>query len=83
MHVINEVLLYRTPPGVNSGRGNIDFYKKKWISLREVIFPGTNILLWCLKNIGKKFILKNLDWFIILVIYGWFRILQDLKNKKY
>lgn len=83
LYVIDEVLLHRFVSGVNSGNGYIDFYKKKLIPFRELIFPGSNLCIWCLENIGKKFILRNLDWFVLVVVYGWFTILQDLKTKKY
>jgi len=83
LHVVDEILLHRFVSGVHSGNGHIDFYKKKIIPFRELIFPGSNLFIWCLENIGKKFILRNLDWFVIVTAYGWFRIIQDFKTKKY
>jgi len=83
LNVIDEVLLHRFVSGVNSGTGYINFYKKKIIPIRELIFPGSTLFIWCLKNIGIKFILKNLDWFVLLVGYGWMTIMQEYKTKKY
>jgi len=83
LNVIDEVLLHRFVSGVNSGTGYINFYKKKIIPIRELIFPGSTLFTWCLKNIGIKFILKNLDWFVLLVGYGWMTIMQEYKTKKY
>ena len=83
LNVIDEVLLHRFVSGVNSGTGYINFYKKKIIPIRELIFPGSTLFIWCLKNIGIKFILKNLDWFVLLVGYGWMTIIQEYKTKKY
>ena len=42
--------------------------------------------MWCVNNVGKKFVVKNLDWFLLLLVYGWFQILKELNksilNKK-
>ncbi len=83
LYVIDEVLLHRFVSGVHSGSGYINFYKKKIIPLRELIFPGSILFKWCLKNIGIKFILINLDWFVLLSGYRWFTIIRELKTKKY
>lgn len=83
LYVIDEVLLHRFVSGVHSECSYINFYKKKIIPFRELIFPGSTLFIWCLKNIGIKFILKNSDWFVLLLVYGWFTILQELKTKKY
>lgn len=83
LYVIDEVLLHRFVSGVHSGCSYINFYKKKIIPIRELVFPGSTLFTWCLKNIGLKFILKNLDWFALLLAYGWFTIIQEFKTKKY
>ena len=81
LYVIDEVLLHRFVSGVHSECSYINFYKKKIIPFRELIFPGSTLFIWCLKNIGIKFIVKNSDWFVLLLVYGWFTILQELKTK--
>ena len=83
LYAIDEVLLYRFVSGVHSEGTHLSFYKKKMIPFRELILPGSNLSIWCLKNIGIKFFLKNLDWFVLIVIYEWFAITQEFKTKKY
>jgi glycosyltransferase involved in cell wall biosynthesis len=86
LHVIDEILLYRFVSGVHSGITYFGSYKKKIISLTELIFPGKILFMWCVNNVGKKFVVKNLDWFLLLLVYGWFQILKELNksilNKK-
>ena len=81
LHVVDEILLYRFVSGVHSGFTYFGFYNKKLISLTELIFPGATCFIWCLNNIGKKFIIKNLDWFLLLLAYGWFQILKEINKK--
>ena len=80
-HVVDEILLYRFVSGIHSGSGYLGLYKKKIIPISELIFPGSNLFTWCLKNIGKKFVLKNLDWFMLISLYGWYSIMRELKAK--
>ena len=85
-YVVDQILLHRFVSGVHSGSGYLNFYKKNIIGLHELIFPTSNIAMWCLKNIGVKFFLRNLDWFMVLMIYGWYSIfreimLNQIKNK--
>ena len=82
LHVINKVLLHRFVSGVHSNSGYINYYKKKIFPIRELIFPGSTLFTWCLKNIGIKFILKNLDWFVLLLVNGWITIMLELKKEK-
>lgn len=81
LHVIDKVLVHRFVSGINSGSTFINFYKKKMIPLRELIFPESSLFIWCIKNIGVKFVLKNSDWFVLLLIYGWYTIFRDLRSK--
>jgi|LWDU01.1.fsa_nt_gi glycosyltransferase involved in cell wall biosynthesis len=81
LHVIDEILLYRFVSGYHSGFTYFGFYKKKLISLTELIFPGATLFMWCSNNVGKKFIIKNLDWFLLVLVYGWFQILKEVNNK--
>jgi len=82
LYVVDEVLLHRFVSGIHSGSGYLNSYKKKILPLIGLILPSSNIAYWCLKNIGIKFVLKNLDWFVLLLIYGWFTIVQEFKTKK-
>ncbi len=83
LHVVDEVLVHRFVSGTNSNDSFISLYRNKRIVFRELILPGSTLFLWCLKNIGIQFILKNFDWFLLLVIHGWFTIIQEIKMKKW
>lgn len=83
LYVIDEILLHRFVSGVHYECSYINFYKKKIIPFRELIFPESTLFIWCLKNIGVKFVLKNLDWFGLLLAYGWFTIIQEIIDRKY
>jgi glycosyltransferase involved in cell wall biosynthesis len=81
LHVIDEILLYRFVSGVHSGVTYFGSYKKKIISFTELIFPGKILFMWCINNVGKKFVVKNLDWFVLLLVYGCFQILKEAFTK--
>ena len=81
LHVIDEILLYRFVSGVHSEVTYFGSYKKKIISFIELIFPGKILFMWCVNNVGKKFVIKNLDWFVLLLVYGWFQILKEAFTK--
>ena len=81
LYVVDKILLYRFVSGFHSGLTYFVSYKKKIISFSELIFPGKTLFIWCVNNVGKKFIIKNLDWFLLLLVYGWFQILKEINNK--
>ena len=78
LHVIDEILVYRFVSGFHSGLTYFESYKKKMISFVELIFPVKILFMWCLNNIGKKFVIKNLDWFVLVLAYGWFQIVKEV-----
>ena len=82
LHVVNEILIHRFVSGVHSGSGYLSSYKKNLLSFTELIFPSSNIAHWCFKNIGLKFFLRNLDWFVLSIIYGWYSIIKESKGIK-
>ncbi len=81
LHVIDEVLIHRFPSGINSKSGLIMAYKKKELPFMDIVFPFSSLVIWCIKNIGFRFFLNNLDWFVLLTIYGWRSILLELNQK--
>ena len=82
LHVVNEILIHRFVSGVHSGSGYLSSYKKNLLSFTELIFPSSNIAHWCFKNFGLKFFLRNLDWFVLSIIYGWYSIIKESKGIK-
>ena len=46
----------------------INQFKNKQMSLQEILLPYYDYMKWCSQNIGKKFILRNMDFFIFSTI---------------
>ena len=82
LHVVDEILLYRFVSGVHSEYGLLSFYKKGIFSISDIIIPYSSLSLWCIKNIGFRFFIKNIDWFILLTIYGWRSILLEILDQR-
>jgi glycosyltransferase involved in cell wall biosynthesis len=80
LYVVNEILLHRFVSGLHSGSGYLNSYKKKILPFTGLIFPNSNIAYWCFKNIGMKFFLRNIDWFVLSIIYGWYSIIREAKK---
>jgi glycosyltransferase involved in cell wall biosynthesis len=64
LHVIDEVLLYRTKGGGGSDTNLIYNYLHKYIKLRQLIFPKIPFTKWCIKNLGKRIFFQNIVFFI-------------------
>ena len=80
LYEVDKILLYRFNQG-SSTTGIINqsrLYNKIPLG---TIFPYISFNSWCLKNIGAKNILKNLDIFIRLNLGGVFFIIVDLLLK--
>jgi glycosyltransferase involved in cell wall biosynthesis len=77
LHVIDQVLLHKFTGGLSSG-GIINIYKRHEIPFYDLIIPSFSLFKWCWKNVGINFCLRNLDWFIVLIIYGWYNIKKDI-----
>jgi glycosyltransferase involved in cell wall biosynthesis len=74
--VINEILMYEYERGI-SGKGLISSTKQfnKGIG---VIFPWYSLTKWCIKNLGVKFYIKNMDYFVQLNLEGGFSIIINV-----
>ena len=80
LYEVNKVLLYRFNQGLST-MGIISLSRLINKTLLKTIFPYIPFNSWCLKNIGAKNILKNLDIFIRLNLGGVFFIIVDLLLK--
>lgn len=80
LHVVDEVLMCRFPSGINSKSGLVSNYKKKLLPFMDLILPYSSLWMWCIRNISVKFFLKNIDWFVLLTVYGWRSILLEIKD---
>ena len=81
LHVIDKILLHKFSGGLSS-KGIIHKYKKREITFFEMFFP-ISFYNWCKKNIGLKFLVKNLDWFLFLGIFNIIQVIKEIKCKKY
>ena len=81
LHVVDEVLIHRFVSGVHGGSGYLSSYKKHIMPLKGLILPYSNTAYWCFKNIGIKFFLRNLDWFVLAIVFGWYSIIKEIIMK--
>lgn len=77
--VIDEVLMYEYERGI-SGKGLI-LSTKQFNRGLGVIFPWYSLTKWCQKNLGIKFYIRNLDYFIQLNIEGGLTLLVNMIHK--
>jgi len=80
VHVINKELLFFYTGG-SSSKGITKFFKTQNISRLFLLFPYYSFTEWCRKNIGTKFIFKNLDYFLWINILGSIAVLKDQIGK--
>jgi len=80
--VIDEVLMYEYERGI-SGKGLISSTKQFNRGI-GVIFPWYSLTKWCVKNLGFKFYIKNIDYFVQLNLEGGFSMIANIFhiNKK-
>jgi glycosyltransferase involved in cell wall biosynthesis len=75
-HVIDEVMMYRYGSTSESGMFNIArMFNERNLG---IILPFYPLTCWCLKNLGIRFFIKNLDYFIQINIEGSFSLWIDL-----
>lgn len=76
-HVTNDILLEYSDAGT-SKREYISLAREFNDSIFGTIFPWHPLTNWCIKNLGIKLFLKNLDYFLQLNLWCVFLILIDL-----
>ena len=77
IHVIDEVLIHRYDYGFGR-RGSIKSTKLYDHNLFTFFSPYLPFTFWCMKNLGFKIFIKNLDYFIMLNFKSGVLILIDL-----
>ena len=80
LFVIDEILMKKFVGGMSS-KGLFAEYKRGEFPFWDLILPNSSLALWCIRNIGIKFYFKNIDWFILLTLYGWYKILLEIVRK--
>lgn len=76
-NVIDEVLMYEFEGGMTAG-GIINSARHYNHGILSVIFPWYPLTFWCVKNLGIKIFLKNLDFFIRLNFEGAISLVLDI-----
>ncbi len=61
-----------------SGGGIIGFLKQQKLSKIGLIIPHFPLTMWCIKNIGVKFFIKNLDYFIKLNLLSLISVITSI-----
>lgn len=77
VHVVNKILMRFYSKGA-SGGGIIGFLKQQKLSKIGLIIPHFPLTMWCIKNIGVKFFIKNLDYFIKLNILSLISVITSI-----
>ncbi|MBS3923062.1 MAG: glycosyltransferase family 2 protein [Nitrosarchaeum sp.] len=65
VHIVDKILMQFYSKGA-SGKGIIEFLKQQKLSKFDLFLPNAQLTKWCIKNIGIKFFIKNIDYFIRL-----------------
>jgi glycosyltransferase involved in cell wall biosynthesis len=79
---ISEKSKYRIYDGETTSRqGIFGLFKSQKIRLNEYIFPASTFTFWCIKNIGLRFFVKNIDYFYWLNFIHGTGILSGLLHK--
>ncbi|MDE2589575.1 MAG: glycosyltransferase family 2 protein, partial [Patescibacteria group bacterium] len=79
IHVTDEVLMLRYDQGMST-RGSIDISRNYNTTqgVLGIIFPHYPLTIWCIKNLGLKNFIKNIDHFIKLNLASEFLFGLDL-----
>ena len=80
LYVIDEILMHKFAGG-ESSKGSLHAHKFHDLPFWDLILPSSTLAFWCIRNIGIKFYFKNIDWFILLTLYGWYTILLEIVRK--
>lgn len=83
LHISNDFFWYRYPKGM-SMVSIIDQYIHGSIGLTQMLFPYGSFVKWCVKNLNKRIILKNLGIITVLSLSGFLAIgIAIFKQKNY
>lgn len=75
----SKILLYVGE--TTSRQGMFNLFKSQKMRINEYLFPASTYTFWCMKNIGLKFFLKNMDYFIWLNFIHVIGILLGIHRK--
>jgi len=64
-----------------SGQGVSEFLRQQKLSKQFIMLPHAPLTKWCFKNIGIKFFLKNIDFFIKLNFLAIISMISDMSKK--
>ncbi len=52
-------------------------------TLKTLLLPYSDYMKWCSKNIGRKFVLRNLDFFIVSTVAHYILLIVNLVKRNY
>ena len=64
-----------------SGQGVSEFLQQQKLSKQYFFLPHSPLTNWCIRNIGIKFFLKNIDFFIKLNFLATISMIIDMTKK--
>ena len=77
INVVNNNLMHRYAGGMSS-KSLLFTMRKENGGFMGSLFLYMHLTIWCIKNLGLKIFLKNLDWFIVLNCYGESMVLPEI-----
>lgn len=77
LYVIDDVLLKAWDGGISS-HGYLGSFRQKQISLFELLFPYHCHFVWCMKNLGIKFMLKTFDHWLWISLWPLIMIPKEI-----
>lgn len=77
INMLDEVLMHRYDYGISTN-GSLSVSRMYNSGFFSIIFPHYPVTLWCLKHLGIKLFLKNIDHFIELNFGSEFFLLMDI-----
>ena len=83
LHIIDEVLMYRSAKGTTSAKTDFEIYKRQGISSIWRIFPYIPFTFFALTNVGIKFFIKELPYLTKLNFISSRDVIRSLIKRKY
>ena len=77
VYIVDKILMQFYSKGA-SGSGVIEFLKQQKLLKFGLSLPHAPLTLWCIKNIGVRFFIKNSDYFIKLNLLAIISVITSI-----